>query len=128
MPSTDLVPCFYAGQHRWSSPPAKFQTRAELRQAKTLKLGQFVDDGRAFQFTKKHTMEASSTFDGPLGIGNLLPFARLKNLGEKLHYETPMAGDGNWLTGYTPRSEFRVSSRSRFNLQTIPAEPIRASA
>jgi hypothetical protein len=130
MPPTDLVPCFYAGQHRWSSPPAKLLSRAALHIQKALKLGQFVDNGRAFQFSKLHTQNVCATFDGPLGIGNLLPFARMKNLGEKLHYECAMAGDGNWVDGYTPRRlwSYSVSNRSKFNLQSIPAVPIRALA
>lgn len=62
--------------------------------------------------------------DGPLGVGNLLPFSKEKNYGDKLHYETAMAGDGNWLNGYTPRSEIRVSPRNLFRNQPIPAVPL----
>jgi hypothetical protein len=35
--------------------------------------------------------------NGPLGIGNLLPFAKAHNYGDPLHYETPMAGDNDLL-------------------------------
>ena len=62
--------------------------------------------------------------DGPLGVGNLLPFSKEKNYGDKLHYETAMAGDGNWVNGYSPRSEIQVSSRKFFNKQPIPAVPL----
>jgi hypothetical protein len=67
-------------------------------------------------------------FDGPLGIGNVLPFARLKNNGDKLHYEMPMAGDkGMRRHGlYYRKDELRthaihVSSRNFFSRQLIPA-------
>lgn len=62
----------------------------------------------------------------PLAHGNLLPFSRLKNYGDKLHYETAMAGDGNWIDGYTARKEIRVSSRSLFSNQVLPAARIEA--
>jgi hypothetical protein len=35
----------------------------------------------------------SQFWDGPLGIGNLVPFAKPNNYGDKLHYEMPMAND-----------------------------------
>lgn len=66
-------------------------------------------------------------WDGPLGVGNLLPFARLHNYGDKLHYEMPMAGDvGMRRHGlYRRDDEIRshtipVSSRSLFNHQVLP--------
>jgi len=67
-------------------------------------------------------------FDGPIGVGNLLPFARLKNLGEKLHYEMPRAGDrGMRRFGlyYNRKAQLRthmirVSSRSLFSHQILP--------
>jgi len=93
MPSTDLVPCFYAGQPRWSTPPAKLMTRCVLLEMKKAKLGQYVDDGKAFQFSKKYTEAMKPLCDGPLGIGNVLPFAKPNSTGDKLHYEIPMAGD-----------------------------------
>jgi len=75
----------------------------------------------------------STYFDGPLGRGNLLPFARTHTLGDKLHYEIPRAGD----TGIRRHNLFRrrddngipqleskqlrVSSRNLFAKQPIPA-------
>jgi hypothetical protein len=40
------------------------------------------------------THEIISVFwDGPLGVGNALPFSKPNNYGDKLHYQMPMAGD-----------------------------------
>ena len=66
-------------------------------------------------------------WDGPLGRGNVLPFSKLKNYGDLLHYEMPMAGDvGMRRHGlYRREDEIRshtisVSSRSLFNRQILP--------
>lgn len=61
--------------------------------------------------------------DGPIGIGNVLPFARLHNYGDKLHYEMPMAGDRGCFARHRPRN-IRVSSRSLFSKQILPAVAI----
>jgi hypothetical protein len=37
-----------------------------------------------------------------------------------------MAGDGNWIDGYTPRRRIYVSSRSLFSNQVLPAARIEA--
>jgi hypothetical protein len=68
----------------------------------------------------------SYVIDGPLGVGNLLPFSKPRCYGDKLHYETAMAGDGNWIDGYTPRRRIYVSSRSLFSNQVLPAARIEA--
>lgn len=73
-------------------------------------------------------------FDGPLGVGNLLPFAKPRSDGAKLHYEIPMAGDRSLLHRhglYHRRDEYgvmqvlgreiSVSSRSLFSQQVLPA-------
>jgi hypothetical protein len=72
-------------------------------------------------------------FDGPVGVGNLLPFSKPHCYGDKLHYQTPMAGDvGMRRYGlYSRRDEkgvpqllshqVHVSSRSLFNHQILPA-------
>jgi hypothetical protein len=99
----------------------KFHHHVQLKQARECRAFRLRPDGGFDEL-----LQPRSDDSFPLQCGNLLPFARHKNLGEKLHYETPMAGDGNWLTGYTPRTEFTVSSRPRFNLQPIPVAPIRA--
>jgi hypothetical protein len=76
--------------------------------------------------------------DGPKGIGNLLPFSRLHNYGDKLHYEMPRAGDGGMrrYNLYQRRDEngdmrlhsktLHVSSRNLFLQQPIPAVPLTA--
>jgi len=60
-----------------------------------------------------------SYFDGPIGVGNLLPFARLKNYGDKLHYELPPAGYHYWHNRFD-RKQTSVSSRSLFTRQILP--------
>jgi hypothetical protein len=65
--------------------------------------------------------------DGPIGVGNVLPFARLHNYGDKLHYEMPMAGDRTCFARHRPRN-IRVSSRSLFSKQAIPVHAIPAVA
>ena len=68
--------------------------------------------------------------NGPLGIGNVLPFSKPQSSGDKLHYATPMAGDNDLLhrfgmyfnarsNTYDTRT-ISVSSRSRFNVQVLP--------
>ena len=114
MAATDLVPCFYRGQDfRWEKP-AEFRTRAELHRIKKLKLGRFDQDGRIFLFFKAIVNAAKNIWNGPLGIGNLLPFSRLKNRGDKLHYETPMAGDKTAFARSRTR-EIHVSTRAMFS-------------
>lgn len=53
-------------------------------------------------------------WDGPLGRGNLLPFAKAHNYGDKLHYEMPHAGDRTAFAR-SRRKEFHPSSRPIFN-------------
>ncbi len=142
MPATDLVPCFYTGQDfRWEQP-AEFRPRAELHRIKKLKVGRFDQDGRIFLFFKRIEAVFLSALSGPASAKTILAFIKTRTDGAKLHYETPMAGDGNWFDGYTlrkgflnpdPKKEntavaFAVSSRSRFNVQPVPAAPIRALA
>jgi hypothetical protein len=121
MAATDLVPCFYTGQdYRWERP-AKMLTRARVRELKTIKIGKFIESGKIFLFHQRLEAEKVIGFwDGPLGIGNLLPFARPHNYGEKLHYEIPHAGDRSCFARHRPR-HVRVSSRNLFGKQPIPA-------
>ena len=120
MAATDLVPCFYTGQdYRWERP-AKLVARAEVRQYKNFKLGKFVESGKIFLFFKRIEQSVKNLWDGPLGIGNILPFARLHNYGDKLHYEVPMAGDRSGFARHRPRN-LRISSRNLFSRQPIPA-------
>lgn len=90
MAATDLVFCFYTGQDYRVEKPAEVHVRSQVREFKEKGLGKFVDNGRVFLFSKAVTKQL---WDGAIGIGNLLPFARLHNYGDRLHYQTPMAGD-----------------------------------
>jgi hypothetical protein len=57
--------------------------------------------------------------DGPLGVGNAMPFSRRTDAGQHYHYEIPHAGDiGLWRH---LRKRIRVSARSRHNIQILPA-------
>lgn len=114
MATTDLVPCFYTGQNfRWELP-AEFRTRAELHRMKKLKLGKFDQGGRIFLFFKAIVNAAKSLWDGPTGVGNLLPFAKAHNYGDKLHYQMPMAGDRSAFSR-SHHKQINVSSRSAFS-------------
>lgn len=53
----------------------------------------------------------SAWFDGPLGVGNLLPFSKPQSTGDKLHYEIPMAGDRGTFAQHR-RPFIRVSARN----------------
>jgi len=133
MPLTDLVPCFYTGQIRLIQRPAELRPRAELHKMKAWKLGKFVDNGKAFLFFKRIEQAAVNLWNGPLGIGNLIPFARLHNYGDKLHYWIgPKGMKRHGL--YHRRDEkgamrihdhkIYVSSRNLFSRQPIPAVPL----
>jgi len=93
MAATDLVPCFYTGQNYRVEKPAEVHPRKAVREFKARGLGKFVDNGRLFLFFK---MLRKQLWDGLLGTGNALPFARRQNpemAPQKLHYATPMAND-----------------------------------
>ena len=51
-------------------------------------------------------------WDGPLGIGNLLPFAKPYSDGAKLHYEIPRAGDRSLFARHHRRS-LSISARNQ---------------
>ena len=127
MAASDPVPCYYTGQnYRWEKP-AKVLPRSEVRKLKNWKEGKFIENGKIFLFFKSIVVAvAEKVWDGPLGVGNLLPFSKPRCYGDKLHYETAMAGDGNWIDGYTPRRRIYVSSRSLFSNQVLPAARIEA--
>ena len=124
MPATDLVPCFYTGQLRAVERPAEFRPRAELHELKKAKLGKFVDNGKVFLFFKAIKEAILKLWDGPLGVGNLLPFSKPHCYGDKLHYETPMAGDRSIFARHH-RKLLHPSSRSFFRHQILP---VRVSA
>jgi hypothetical protein len=141
MAATDLVPCFYAGQNYHVDLPAEHRLRSEVRECKRQKLGEFRENGKIFLFFKMLAQKAKQLWDGPLGIGNALPFFKVQNpllQPTKLHYSTPMANDNGirrWgLRSHRMPSAFatevlttrtlRVSARSRHSQQFI-AEAIR---
>jgi hypothetical protein len=57
-------------------------------------------------------------WDGPLGIGNVLPFSPPTDPGKHRHYKIPHAGDVG-LRRHN-RKLIRVSGRSMFSRQPIP--------
>jgi hypothetical protein len=93
-----------------------------------LKLGRFDQNGKIFLYFKAIVNAAKRVWDGPLGIGNVLPFAKAHNYGDKLHYEMPMAGDKTAFAR-SRRREISVSSRSAFSQPGIQwMNYVRASA
>jgi hypothetical protein len=135
MAATDLVPCFYTGQNYRAEKPAEILVRSKVREFKKLKLGKFVDNGTKFLFSHCRIKKAAYS-EGPIGRGNLIPFARTHTLGEPLHYAIPMAGDiGLRRHGLFRRRneagvfhlhthEIRVSARSLFSKQDLRGLPI----
>jgi len=123
MPSTNLVPCFYTGQDYRRERPAAVHTRQETRKFKLQHLGKFIENGKIFLFFKQL---AKKLWDGPLGVGNLLPFSKASNplvAPDKLHYATPMAGDRTAFARHR-RHRIHVSSRSRWSVQILPVGAI----
>lgn len=123
MPANDQVPCYYRGQLRRVERPAEFRPRAELHELKRQKLGKFVDSGKVFLFFQMVVQIAKQLWDGPLGVGNLLPFSKATNpmlAPQKLHYATPMAGDRTCFARHR-RHLIQVSGRSLWSVQLIPA-------
>lgn len=112
MAATDLVPCFYTGQNYRVEKPAELRVRSEVRELKKRNLGTFVHNGTLFLFSRAIVKKMSAPYDGPLGVGNLLPFAKENNYGDKLHYEIPHAGDRGLFARHH-RKLIRVSARSR---------------
>jgi len=111
MAATDLVPCFYTGQNYRLEKPAEVRLRSEVREFKKLKVGRFVENGTLFLFFRVRTKRVERVWDGPLGTGNLVPFAKEHNYGDKLHYEMPHAGDRGVFARHR-RKMIRVSARS----------------
>jgi hypothetical protein len=125
MAATDLVPCFYSGQNYYADPPAEHRLRSEVRECKRQKLGEFRENGKIFLFFKAIAAKLNRLWDGPLGVGNAMPFSRRTDAGQHYHYEIPHAGDiGLWRH---LRKRIRVSARSRHSQQSI-AEAIRPLA
>ena len=137
MAASDLVPCFYKGQNYRVEKPAELRLRSEVREFKKQKLGKFVENGTRFLFFRARAKRVVAVFDGPLGVGNALPFAKPNNLGDRLHYEIPMAGDrGLRRHGLFRRTNelrshlIKVSVRSgkRYLAAAVPPTPTFASS
>lgn len=112
MPKTDLVPCFYLEQDETWETPAYLRLRSEVHQLKQAKLGKFINHGTAFRLFKNQTAAVrQSYFEGPLGIGNLLPFSRIPNGTEKHHYPVPACGDHRiqWMNSFIDTAVRRPS-------------------
>jgi hypothetical protein len=95
MSSSQTVPCFYTGQDDSWETPARTVNRDQARQMKTDKLGKFENHGRTFRLFQTLAEKAEHFWDGPFGIGNLLPFSKHQNKDkhpEKLHYPVPACG------------------------------------
>jgi len=68
----------------------------------------------AIQKAMRKEIQLMLFWDGPLGRGNVLPFAKPRSSGDKLHYEMPMAGDRTaWLR--SRRSPVSLSGRVSFS-------------
>jgi len=116
MAATDLVPCFYTGQDYRIERPADVLTRAEVRELKAQKRGMFIESGKIFLFSEKRQKGGQPFFDGWLGRGNILPFARVSNpicKPETINYPVPMAGDAGCFSRHRRRL-IHVSGRSKF--------------
>ncbi len=95
MAKSEKVPCFYAGQQDSYERPAKIVTRGEARLMKAAMKGKFENNGQIFRFSLAITERAKAFWDGPFGIGNLLPFSKQQNplmAPEHLHYSIPACG------------------------------------
>jgi hypothetical protein len=82
---------------------------------------------RVIQMLKARAAEVGDTirdvivgfWPGPLGVGNLIPFAKSSN-GDKLHYEVPHAGDRG-IAARHRRKFIRVSGRLAPELRALAA-------
>jgi hypothetical protein len=95
MPKSDKVPCWYRDQDSSWELPAFIYTRAEARDKKNQLLGKFENHGQTFRLEKTIKDVLAVYWDGPFGIGNLLPFSRTQNklmAPEHLHYQIPACG------------------------------------
>jgi len=106
MALSDLVPCFYTGQDYRFERPAQVHIRAEVREFKRRSLGKFIENGKVFLFFKQ---APKILHDGPLGIGNALPFSRRTD-GSLFHYEIPQAGDAGPLRRHGLRRKNLVAA------------------
>ena len=123
MPKTDLVPCFYREQDAQREKPAQLLPREQVRAFKEQLLGVFICHGRCFRFFQSSPPALRQAgrvlWDGLLGTGNLLPFAKVQNRlmqPEKLHYPVPACGARDrrtsvYQTNYLP-PEMQRSARA----------------
>lgn len=112
MPLSDPVPCFYTGQNYRVEKPAKILTRAQAHEHKRQNLGKFIEHGKIFLLFQAVIEKVKQVFDGPLGIGNALPFSKPRSDGSPLHYEIPHAGDRSLLARHR-RKKLSVSAHNQ---------------
>lgn len=111
--------------------PKEIVTREEARGMKTDLLGKFENHGRSFRLFEADpdANKRRSSFEGPIGIGNLLPFSPPTDATKKHHYEIPLAGDRNLLRRHGLRRRagkekllthvIHVSGRNLFAKQAV---------
>ena len=92
MASSDVVRCFYTGQDSRCTKPVMLVSRNEAREFKLQGRGRFDDNGKIFRFSQ---MVRKVLWDGPFGIGNVLPFTRVQNklrAPDSINYPIPCVG------------------------------------
>lgn len=88
-----------AGDYRTADPAncteflTKSIARALVRKGLAVKIAPRVIQMREVAGVQLTRPIAHGVWDGPIGVGNLLPFAKSNNRGDRLHYEIPHAGD-----------------------------------
>lgn len=99
---------------------SKSNARALVRKGLAVKIAPRVIQMRELAGVQITRPAAHGVWDGVLGVGNLLPFAKSNNRGDRLHYEIPHAGDvglrrhGMFRRGsLLHRHSIKVSTRSR---------------
>lgn len=96
MQKSDKVPVFMTGMDTSWEKPAQIVTRGEARELKDQLLGKFENHGQTFRLFQTIKEALATYVDGPMGIGNLLPWAKVQNPNmapEHLHYRIPAVAD-----------------------------------
>jgi hypothetical protein len=96
MSKSNEVPCYLTGQDSSWEKPIQVVSRADARGLKKLQLGKFENHGQTFRLYQIVAETVKAFIDGPLGVGNLLPWSKVQNYPqhpERLHYSTPACAD-----------------------------------
>lgn len=108
-----------------SEKPRFFEKKSIVQHWVRRAEARWIVKGRIVQKLKTRaraiTEEIRGFFDGPLGVGNLLPFSRSRNPllpPGSLHYEVPHAGDRGLFARHR-RKRIRVSGRNLFAQQKL---------